>query len=107
MGSVPPEAGGRRQLLESLPAAEAAHPGPARRFSPQCPLRFPRRIDYKVPNPWLLLESKHEDGAVPAVADANSMTYVLHLKLGEIRAGGASVSALWRRFGTACFRANC
>ncbi len=34
-------------------------------------------------NPWPLLESQDSDGAVPAIADANSMTYVLHLKLGE------------------------
>ena len=34
-------------------------------------------------NPWLLLESQPADGAIPAIADANSMTYVLHLKLGE------------------------
>jgi hypothetical protein len=34
-------------------------------------------------NPWLLLESQPADGAVPAIADANSMTYVLHLKLGQ------------------------
>jgi ABC-type antimicrobial peptide transport system permease subunit len=34
-------------------------------------------------NPWLLLESKTGDGAIPAIADANSMTYVLHRKLGE------------------------
>ncbi len=34
-------------------------------------------------DPWLLLESQPADGAVPAIADANSMTYVLHLKLGE------------------------
>ncbi|HSW50392.1 MAG TPA: ABC transporter permease, partial [Bryobacteraceae bacterium] len=35
------------------------------------------------PNPWLLLESKDGSGAIPAIADANSMTYVLHLKLGD------------------------
>jgi ABC-type lipoprotein release transport system permease subunit len=35
------------------------------------------------PNPWLLLESHPAGGAIPAIADANSMTYVLHLKLGE------------------------
>jgi ABC-type antimicrobial peptide transport system permease subunit len=35
------------------------------------------------PNPWLLLESKDDGAAIPAIADANSMTYVLHLKLGE------------------------
>ncbi len=34
-------------------------------------------------NPWLLLESKPAGGAIPAIADANSMTYVLHLTLGE------------------------
>ncbi|MGA2575468.1 MAG: FtsX-like permease family protein [Bryobacteraceae bacterium] len=34
-------------------------------------------------NPWLLLESQPAGGAVPAIADANSMTYVLHLKLGQ------------------------
>jgi hypothetical protein len=34
-------------------------------------------------NPWLLLDSQLPGGAVPAIADANSMTYVLHLKLGE------------------------
>src|SRR5580658_9986586 len=34
-------------------------------------------------NPWLLLDSPLAGGAVPAIADANSMTYVLHLKLGE------------------------
>jgi hypothetical protein len=44
-------------------------------------------------NPWLLLHREFADGAVPVVADANSMTYVLHLKLGEDfmleRGGGA------------------
>jgi hypothetical protein len=34
-------------------------------------------------NPWLLLNGKLQDGAIPVVADANSMTYVLHRKLGE------------------------
>lgn len=34
-------------------------------------------------NPWLLLNREFSDGAVPVIADANSMTYVLHLKLGE------------------------
>jgi hypothetical protein len=34
-------------------------------------------------NPWLLLEGKLAGGAIPAIADANSMTYVLHRKLGE------------------------
>jgi len=34
-------------------------------------------------NPWLLLDSPLPGGAIPAIADANSVTYVLHLKLGE------------------------
>jgi ABC-type lipoprotein release transport system permease subunit len=34
-------------------------------------------------NPWLLLDIQTVDGAVPVIADANSMTYVLHLKLGD------------------------
>ena len=34
-------------------------------------------------NPWLLLLHDEPDGAVPVIADANSMTYVLHRQLGE------------------------
>jgi hypothetical protein len=34
-------------------------------------------------NPWLLLNSDLSDGAIPAIADANSMTYVLHRKIGD------------------------
>ncbi len=34
-------------------------------------------------NPWQLLHRVEEDGAVPVIADANSMTYVLHRQLGE------------------------
>ena len=35
-------------------------------------------------NPWLLLEPRSRgDGAVPVIADANSMTYVLHKQLGD------------------------
>src|ERR1035438_8022067 len=37
----------------------------------------------QVRNPWLLLERQPAGGAIPAIADANSMTYVLHRKLGE------------------------
>ncbi|MCX6631225.1 MAG: FtsX-like permease family protein [Candidatus Solibacter sp.] len=35
-------------------------------------------------NPWLLLESNPAGDEIPAIADANSMTYVLHRKLGEV-----------------------
>ena len=34
-------------------------------------------------NPWLLLDRQQADGAVPVIGDANSMTYVLHLELGD------------------------
>ncbi len=34
-------------------------------------------------NPWLLLNESFSDGAVPVIGDANSMTYVLHLGLGD------------------------
>jgi hypothetical protein len=34
-------------------------------------------------NPWLLLNREFPDGAVPVIGDANSLTYVLHRKLGE------------------------
>ena len=34
-------------------------------------------------NPWLLLNREFPDGAIPVITDANSMTYVLHMKLGE------------------------
>jgi putative ABC transport system permease protein len=34
-------------------------------------------------NPWLLLNRTEPDGAIPVIADANSMTYVLHRSLGD------------------------
>jgi ABC-type lipoprotein release transport system permease subunit len=34
-------------------------------------------------NPWLLLNREFSDGVVPVIADANSLTYVLHRKLGD------------------------
>jgi putative ABC transport system permease protein len=34
-------------------------------------------------NPWLLLEREDATGAIPTIADANSITYVLHKKLGD------------------------
>jgi hypothetical protein len=34
-------------------------------------------------NPWLLLNREFSDGAIPVITDANSMTYVLHMKLGD------------------------
>ena len=34
-------------------------------------------------NPWLLLNRPFDDGAIPVIADANSLNYVLHLKIGD------------------------
>jgi len=34
-------------------------------------------------NPWLLLNREFPDGAIPVIADANSLNYVLHLGLGD------------------------
>lgn len=46
----------------------------------------------KSENPWLLLDAAPQDGAIPAIADANSITYVLHHKIGDVfDAGGVKV----------------
>jgi putative ABC transport system permease protein len=46
----------------------------------------------KSENPWLLLDSNPQEGAIPAIADANSITYVLHRKVGDaFDAGGIKV----------------
>ena len=34
-------------------------------------------------NPWLLLDRTFEDGAIPAIADATSLAYALHLGIGD------------------------
>ena len=34
-------------------------------------------------NPWLLLNREFPDGAIPVITDANSMTYVLQMTLGD------------------------
>jgi hypothetical protein len=34
-------------------------------------------------NPWLLLQRQESDGAIPVIADDNSMTYVLKRRLGD------------------------
>ncbi len=44
---------------------------------------FQSSIDSNETNPWLLLNREFPDGAIPVITDANSLTYVLHLKVGE------------------------
>lgn len=34
-------------------------------------------------NPWLLLESESEDETIPAIGDANTIQYILHLSIGK------------------------
>jgi len=41
-------------------------------------------------NPWLLLERDAQDGAIPVIADAGALAYVLHRGLGESFALGDS-----------------
>ena len=40
-------------------------------------------INTQTDKSWVLLHQKFDDGAIPVIADTNSMTYVLHRKLGE------------------------
>jgi putative ABC transport system permease protein len=39
--------------------------------------------DAEKANPWLLLNQTLPDGAIPVMGDANSLTYVMHLKPGD------------------------
>ncbi len=41
------------------------------------------RMSAEADNPWLLLRGSARGGAVPAIADANSLTYILKMKLGD------------------------
>jgi ABC-type antimicrobial peptide transport system permease subunit len=41
------------------------------------------RTDAEKTNPWSLLDQRLADGVMPVIADANSLTYALHLKLGD------------------------
>jgi putative ABC transport system permease protein len=41
------------------------------------------RDDREKANPWLLLTEEQRDDSIPVIADANSMTYVLHKSLGD------------------------
>ena len=34
-------------------------------------------------NPWMLLNTEFDDGAIPAIADVTSLTYALHLSVGD------------------------
>ncbi|HXQ72518.1 MAG TPA: FtsX-like permease family protein [Pyrinomonadaceae bacterium] len=44
---------------------------------------FQSSIEPNETNPWVLLNREFPDGAIPVITDANSLTYVLHLKVGD------------------------
>ncbi|HEY7058454.1 MAG TPA: ABC transporter permease [Vicinamibacterales bacterium] len=60
--------------------------GVSRRFAEASRFSFADSLastDAERANPWLLLFPRQPDDIVPVIADANSMTYVLHKKLGD------------------------
>ncbi len=59
---------------------------PEAAFLPEGRFRFGATLaetDEEAANPWLLLNRVFDDGAVPAVADATSLAYALHLSVGD------------------------
>ena len=56
---------------------------PPESFIQQNRFTFQSTIDNAEANPWALLNREFPDGAIPVIADANSLTYVLHLKVGD------------------------
>jgi ABC-type antimicrobial peptide transport system permease subunit len=56
---------------------------PPQSFIQENRFTFQSSIDPNEKNPWQLLNREFPDGAIPVITDANSLTYVLHLKLGE------------------------
>jgi hypothetical protein len=60
--------------------------GASRAFVMEGRFRFRTSLassDAERENPWLLLFREEPDGAIPVIADANSMTYVLHRAIGD------------------------
>jgi putative ABC transport system permease protein len=56
---------------------------PPQSFLEENRFTFQSSIDPQSQNPWLLLNREFPDGAVPVITDANSLTYMLHLKVGD------------------------
>ena len=108
----PNDAAGREALIVSAPEFEQAtftrfrvRPGddasclnlyrptsptivaPERRFIDDARFTFSASLaatDAERANPWLLLRRPVDDGPVPVVADATSLQYVLHAKVGDV-----------------------
>ena len=114
--AVPAASGRRCELFESVRAEKSADPGAAGSFLAAGRFAFQDSLastDAERANPWLLLNRAEPDGRrVPVIADANSMTYVLHRRLGEdivvdARATRRSGCGSWRRCATASFSGSC
>ena len=59
---------------------------PERGYSFEGRFAFKRSIandEVEKGDPWRLLDRLFQDGAIPVIGDANSLTYVLHLKVGD------------------------
>lgn len=60
--------------------------GVRRTFAEQGRFSFQRSLaanDAERANPWRLLQRRFDDGAIPVIADANSLAYVLHTPVGQ------------------------
>jgi putative ABC transport system permease protein len=60
--------------------------GAERAFADQNRFAFAASLaetDEERSNPWLLLRRRFDDGAVPAIADATSLQYALHARVGD------------------------
>lgn len=64
----------------AAPADEFLRQG---RFAFASSVAAPPPSEDETRNPWLLLHRRELDGAIPVIADANSMTYVLHRSVGD------------------------
>ena len=60
---------------------------PSREFVERARFSFASSLaetDEEHENPWLLLDREPRDGAIPAIADQNSLMYVLHKSVGDL-----------------------
>ncbi|MBM3775820.1 MAG: ABC transporter permease, partial [Acidobacteria bacterium] len=58
-------------------------------YQPREPRVLGAPESFLLSHPWLLLRQPLPDGAIPALADANSLQYALHLKVGDsVEIGG-------------------
>ena len=94
-GEVPPAAGSGCELPEPLSSRPTRRSSlRSRPSSRETVSRFRESLaatDAERANPWKLAGPAFDDGAVPAIADATSLQYVLHARVGDtfaVDAGG-------------------